>query len=288
MQRHRFIIQQECEHGGNSVVGLEPPPLPPRHPNLRTWGTRSSFLTWDIHSRNSQSFGVCPRDGRGDAMMSCMFLLLPISACSSCCLSAHVPPAAQRAPWHTCDYFTVCQHPRVQAQTGWGGENGGQCPGSNQCVGRRNLKTGITIMARCRRPSLAGGHRGYVCLAHTQCMPGAPSIQINVPAIYPNALPPNVTPSSSPGYPTPAVLGTHVWTEWLHHPCLLTGPQHRDKKWENPMSCHKFFTLVCYVVKMPRCGSSSSVQKGTTMMCPPAPHPDPSPSSRCSCVPEPH
>ena len=30
-------------------------------------------------------------------------------------------------------------------------------------------------------------------------MPGAPSIQINVPAIYHNALPPNITPSSSPG-----------------------------------------------------------------------------------------
>ena len=30
-------------------------------------------------------------------------------------------------------------------------------------------------------------------------LPGAPSIQINVPAIYHNALPPNTTPSSSPG-----------------------------------------------------------------------------------------
>ena len=29
--------------------------------------------------------------------------------------------------------------------------------------------------------------------------PGAPSIQMNVPAIYHNALPPNITPSSSPG-----------------------------------------------------------------------------------------
>ena len=29
--------------------------------------------------------------------------------------------------------------------------------------------------------------------------PGAPSIQTNVPAIYHNALPPNITPSSSPG-----------------------------------------------------------------------------------------
>ena len=29
-------------------------------------------------------------------------------------------------------------------------------------------------------------------------VPGVPSIQINVPAIYHNALPPNITPSSSP------------------------------------------------------------------------------------------
>ena len=57
--------------------------------------------------------------------------------------------------------------------------------------------------------------------------PGASSIQINVPAICPNALPPNITPSSTPGDLTPAVLGA----EWLHHPCLLGGPQHGDKKW---------------------------------------------------------
>ena len=61
--------------------------------------------------------------------------------------------------------------------------------------------------------------------------PGAPGIQINVPAIHPNALPPNITPSSSPGYLTPAVSGAHVWAEWLHHPCLPGGPQHGDKKW---------------------------------------------------------
>ena len=48
-----------------------------------------------------------------------------------------------------------------------------------------------------------------------------PGIQINVPAIYSNALPPNITRSSSPGYLTPAVSGAHVWAEWLHHPCLL-------------------------------------------------------------------
>ena len=29
--------------------------------------------------------------------------------------------------------------------------------------------------------------------------PGTPGIQINIPAIYPNALPLNITPSSSPG-----------------------------------------------------------------------------------------
>ena len=48
--------------------------------------------------------------------------------------------------------------------------------------------------------------------------------------VHPNALPPNITPSSSPGYLTPAVLGAHVWAQWLHHPCLLGGPQHGDKK----------------------------------------------------------
>ena len=62
--------------------------------------------------------------------------------------------------------------------------------------------------------------------------PGAPLIRINVSAIYPNALPPNITPSSSPGSLRPAVLGAHVWAEWPHHPCLLEGPQHGDKKWK--------------------------------------------------------
>ena len=71
------------------------------------------------------------------------------------------------------------------------------------------------------------GLRGYVCPAHTRRAPG---IQINVPAIYPNALPPNITPSSSPGYLTRAVSGAHVWAAWLHQPCLFGGLQHRDKK----------------------------------------------------------
>ena len=61
-------------------------------------------------------------------------------------------------------------------------------------------------------------------------LPGAPDIQIHVPATHPNALPPDIAPSSSPGYPTPAVSGAHVGAEWLHPPCLLGGPQHGDKK----------------------------------------------------------
>ena len=36
---------------------------------------------------------------------------------------------------------------------------------------------------------------------------GARRIQINVPAIHPNALPPNITPSCSPSYLIPATLG---------------------------------------------------------------------------------
>ena len=50
-------------------------------------------------------------------------------------------------------------------------------------------------------------------------------------AIHPNALPPHITPSSIPGYLTPAISGAHVWADWLHHPCLLGGPQQGDKKW---------------------------------------------------------
>ena len=48
--------------------------------------------------------------------------------------------------------------------------------------------------------------------------------------IYPHALPPNITPSSSPSYLALAVSGAHVWAEGLYHPCLLGGPQHGDKK----------------------------------------------------------
>ena len=63
------------------------------------------------------------------------------------------------------------------------------------------------------------------------CLPGAPGIQIKFPAIYPNALPPNIPPSSSPEYLASAISGAHVWAEWPHHPCLLRGPQHGYQKW---------------------------------------------------------
>ena len=63
-------------------------------------------------------------------------------------------------------------------------------------------------------------------------VPGAPGIQINVPAIYPNALPPDTTPSSSPGYLTPAVSETHVWAERLHHPCFSGAPNTGTKNGE--------------------------------------------------------
>ena len=44
--------------------------------------------------------------------------------------------------------------------------------------------------------------------------------------IYPKAF---IIPSSSPGYPIPAV-SEPTWAEWLHHPHLLGGDG--DKKWE--------------------------------------------------------
>ena len=56
-----------------------------------------------------------------------------------------------------------------------------------------------------------------------------PGIQINIPAIHPNAVPLNIAPSSSPGYLTPAVPGAHVLAEWRHHPCLLGVPTRRQK-----------------------------------------------------------
>ena len=34
------------------------------------------------------------------------------------------------------------------------------------------------------------------------------------------------------GYFTPAVSGAQKWAEWLHHPCLLGGPQKREQKSE--------------------------------------------------------
>ena len=41
------------------------------------------------------------------------------------------------------------------------------------------------------------GCHGSIKPTKRVCLPGAPNIQMNVPAIYHNALPPNITPSSS-------------------------------------------------------------------------------------------
>ena len=45
-------------------------------------------------------------------------------------------------------------------------------------------------------------------------LPGAPGIQINVLAIYPNSFPPNITPSSSPG-----MLRTLSMNDTTKHNC---------------------------------------------------------------------
>ena len=79
-------------------------------------------------------------------------------------------------------------------------------------------------------------------------MPGAPSIQRNVPAIYHNALPPKITPSLSPGTLARAhcmTVGNQIriifspdkWNNHLHPP--LVGPimaTHLKIK-ESPLLC---------------------------------------------------
>ena len=57
----------------------------------------------------------------------------------------------------------------------------------------QSWRLGIGQWSGVDRPQLAGVHQE---VTFARRMSG---IQINVPAIYPNALPPNITPSSSPG-----------------------------------------------------------------------------------------
>ena len=63
-------------------------------------------------------------------------------------------------------------------------------------------------------------NRGYVCPARARRMPGAPSIQMNVPAICHNALAPNITPSSSPG-----TLSTSTLYDCWHDCCHVFAQQ---------------------------------------------------------------
>ena len=99
------------------------------------------------------------------------------------------------------------------------------------CVNHEPLD-GVSCLTTPGVGGRGGFHRGQNNEGtFVQRAPGAPGIHINVPSIYPNALPPNITPSSSPGYLSPAVSRAQVWAEWLHYPCHLGGPQHEDKKW---------------------------------------------------------
>ena len=94
--------------------------------------------------------------------------------------------------------------------------------------GKNHVNPMSPFMIHCYHRKHIDFARTYVCPARTRRVP---NIQKNVPAIYTNALPPNITSSSNPGYLTPPVSGAHAWAEWLHHPCLLQGPQHGDKRW---------------------------------------------------------
>ena len=61
--------------------------------------------------------------------------------------------------------------------------------------------------------------------------PGVPGIQMNGPIVYPNALPPNITPSSSPDHLIPTVLGAHMWGGMATSPLPSWGlPTERQKK----------------------------------------------------------
>ena len=51
-----------------------------------------------------------------------------------------------------------------------------------------------------------GSNRLQIGLPKRVRLPGAPSIQMNVPAIDHNALPPNITPFSSPGTQSTSTL----------------------------------------------------------------------------------
>ena len=55
-------------------------------------------------------------------------------------------------------------------------------------------------------------------MTFTPCVPGTPGIQINVPAIYPNALPLNIAPSS-----IPRTLSTN---DTMKHKCGRTESFH--------------------------------------------------------------
>ena len=62
-------------------------------------------------------------------------------------------------------------------------------------------------------------------------LPGAPGHPNQCSGHLSQCFNPNPHSLLQPRLPTPAVSGAHVWAEWRHHPCLLEGPQHGDRKW---------------------------------------------------------
>ena len=85
----------------------------------------------------------------------------------------------------------------------------------------------LRCLVRTDAYNMRGGCFGeYVCPAGP-ARPASKSMSLpSIPTLYPKHHPP-----SSPGYLTLAVLGAHVFAEWLHHHCLLGGPQQGGKKW---------------------------------------------------------
>ena len=71
------------------------------------------------------------------------------------------------------------------------------------------------------------GCHGSIKPTKRVCLPCAAIIQMNVPAIYHNALPPNITPSSSPGTLSTSTL----YDRWQSNNFQFFSPN----KWDNHM-----------------------------------------------------
>ena len=75
--------------------------------------------------------------------------------------------------------------------------------------------------------------------AFARRLPGAPSMQMNVPGIYHNALPPNITPSSSPG----TLSTTTLYDCWgsIKFPFFRPTYNPHPPKWRRNPNPDRFF-----------------------------------------------